>query len=239
MRSAAASYGPYGIRVNAVAPGLVETPLTETVLRAEATRKASEGMHALRRLGQPDDIAAAIEWLLDPATSWVTGQELGVDGGLGTVRARGGVGSMDPLGLLLLQLFATAALTGLIWTIQLVQYPGFLHMTGRGFRRVHTHHTMQITKVVLPLMAAELLVALYLIVNAPAGTPGWMPAVGAALVGVIWLSTAFVQVPLHGRLSMGLDEGAASRLVRTNWVRTIAWSARSALAAAWIAAVAS
>ena len=45
-------------------------------------------MHALQRIGQPDEVASAIEWLLDPAQSWVTGQVLGVDGGLGTVRPR-------------------------------------------------------------------------------------------------------------------------------------------------------
>ncbi len=86
--SAAASYGPRGVRVNAVAPGLVRTPLTEPLLAAPAAARASESMHVLGRLGEPDDVAAAIAWLLDPAQSWVTGQVLGVDGGLGAVRAR-------------------------------------------------------------------------------------------------------------------------------------------------------
>jgi 3-oxoacyl-[acyl-carrier protein] reductase len=43
-------------------------------------------MHALRRIGDPDDVASAIAWFLDPANSWVTGQVLGVDGGLGRLR---------------------------------------------------------------------------------------------------------------------------------------------------------
>jgi NAD(P)-dependent dehydrogenase (short-subunit alcohol dehydrogenase family) len=86
--SAAASYGPRGVRVNAVAPGLVRTPLTEPLLSAPAAAKASESMHVLGRLGEPDDVAAAIAWLLDPAQSWVTGQVLGVDGGLASVRSR-------------------------------------------------------------------------------------------------------------------------------------------------------
>ena len=45
-------------------------------------------MHALGRVGEPTDVARAIAWLLDPVQSWVTGQVIGVDGGLGTVRPR-------------------------------------------------------------------------------------------------------------------------------------------------------
>lgn len=86
--SAAASYGARNIRVNCVAPGLVETPLTSRITGNEAALKASQGMHALGRIGRPEDIASAIGWLLDPENDWVTGQVIGVDGGLGTVRPR-------------------------------------------------------------------------------------------------------------------------------------------------------
>ena len=86
--SAAATYGPRGIRVNCVAPGLVRTPMTARLTANEATLKMSTAMHALGRVGEPDDVAAAIEWLLSPQQSWVTGQVLGIDGGLGSIRAR-------------------------------------------------------------------------------------------------------------------------------------------------------
>lgn len=85
--SAAATYAPRNIRVNAVAPGLVRTPLTARLTGSEAALKASTAMHPLGRVGDPGDIASALEWLLSPAQSWVTGQVLGVDGGLGDLKA--------------------------------------------------------------------------------------------------------------------------------------------------------
>ncbi|MEX1279816.1 MAG: SDR family oxidoreductase, partial [Acidimicrobiia bacterium] len=87
-RAAAATYATRGIRVNAVAPGLVQTPMTERLTASDASREASLAMHALGRLGKPDDIVSAMTWLLDPANDWVTGQVIGIDGGLGSVRPR-------------------------------------------------------------------------------------------------------------------------------------------------------
>ena len=52
----------------------------------ERALEHSEKMHPLGRIGEPDDVASAITWLLDPANSWVTGQVIGVDGGLSTLR---------------------------------------------------------------------------------------------------------------------------------------------------------
>jgi NAD(P)-dependent dehydrogenase (short-subunit alcohol dehydrogenase family) len=87
-RSAAATYANRGIRVNAVAPGLVRTGLAAKITANPASERASRSMHALDRLGEPADVAAAIAWLLGPDAGWVTGQVYGVDGGLSTVRSR-------------------------------------------------------------------------------------------------------------------------------------------------------
>lgn len=86
--AAAASYAPRNIRINAVAPGLTRTPLTERITGNETVAKGSLAMHALGRFGEPADVASAMEWLLDPQQQWVTGQVIGVDGGLATARAR-------------------------------------------------------------------------------------------------------------------------------------------------------
>jgi NAD(P)-dependent dehydrogenase (short-subunit alcohol dehydrogenase family) len=87
--SAAASYASRGLRFNVVAPGLVRTPLTERITGNETAARASTAMHALGRLGEPADVASCMAWLLAPEQSWVTGQVIGVDGGLSAVRPRG------------------------------------------------------------------------------------------------------------------------------------------------------
>jgi NAD(P)-dependent dehydrogenase (short-subunit alcohol dehydrogenase family) len=86
--SAAATYASSNLRVNAVAPGLTETPMTAALTTNDTARRVSESMHALGRLGTPEDIARAIIFLLDPANAWITGQVLAVDGGLSRVRPK-------------------------------------------------------------------------------------------------------------------------------------------------------
>lgn len=87
-RAAAATYARHGIRINVVSPGLVRTPQAAGMLRSEAAEEASAKMHALGRIGEPEDIAPAVAWLLDPATTWVTGEVIAVDGGFRNVRGR-------------------------------------------------------------------------------------------------------------------------------------------------------
>lgn len=86
VRSAAMTYASKQIRVNAIAPGLVQTPLTQRVWGNARSADVSLAMHPLGRFGQPEEIARAIYFLVDPSNAWITGQVLGVDGGLGTLK---------------------------------------------------------------------------------------------------------------------------------------------------------
>lgn len=92
-QSAAATYACFNIRVNCVAPGLTRTPLTQPLTRHAASLKASTALHPLGRIGEPEEVASAIRWFLDPQQSWVTGQVLAVDGGLSSIQARAAVSS--------------------------------------------------------------------------------------------------------------------------------------------------
>ena len=87
-RSAAATYASANLRFNVVAPGLTATKMTAKVTENASSRKVSEAMHALRRIGEPTDVAAAITFLLTPTNAWITGQVLAVDGGLSTLMPR-------------------------------------------------------------------------------------------------------------------------------------------------------
>ena len=123
------------------------------------------------------------------------------------------------------QAAATFAMTGVIWLVQLVQYPGFSRVGAAEFAGFHRHHCRAIGWVVGPLMVLELLTALALAVM---GQPIWFWRLMLAALVVIWLSTALWQGPAHGRLTReGPRPDLIRALVRGNWLRTILWSVRS------------
>jgi NAD(P)-dependent dehydrogenase (short-subunit alcohol dehydrogenase family) len=82
-RSLASEFAPK-VRVNAVAPSLTNTPLADKLINAEAKLKSAEDRHPLKKIGQPNDIANAVLYLLD--ANWVTGQIISVDGGMSALR---------------------------------------------------------------------------------------------------------------------------------------------------------
>lgn len=86
--SAAATYASRNLRFNAVAPGMVSTQATSKIINNPTALKASISNHPLGRIGQPEEIASLIAWLIDPNNSWITGQVIAIDGGLSTLRSR-------------------------------------------------------------------------------------------------------------------------------------------------------
>lgn len=87
--SAAATYAARGLRINVVAPGLVRAGMTERIFASAPSLAASVALHPLGRTGEPIDVARAIAFLLDEHSGFITGQVLGVDGGLATLKTRG------------------------------------------------------------------------------------------------------------------------------------------------------
>ena len=127
---------------------------------------------------------------------------------------------------------ATAMLCGLIWFVQVVHYPMFRHVGNAQFIEYERIHQQRTTWIVVPLMLIELVTGVWIALAGLA--PFWLAWTGVGLIGLLWLSTACVQVPLHARLSRGWDDRAGRLLVLTNWVRTGAWSARVVIAALMI-----
>jgi Tropinone reductase 1 len=83
-RNLASEWAPEGIRVNAVAPWYIWTPLAQPVLDVDAYREAVLARTPLGRIGEPEEVAAAVAFLCLPAASYITGQCLAVDGGFTT-----------------------------------------------------------------------------------------------------------------------------------------------------------
>lgn len=131
--------------------------------------------------------------------------------------------------LLLTNLASTLFMTGVIWFVQVVHYPLFASTDGAEFRAYEQRHTALTTWVVAPPMLIESASAVLLFWFRPTGATTWQLSLGLALTAAIWLSTAIVQVPCHEALSRGFDSVLHQRLVRTNWVRTAAWSLRGLL----------
>lgn len=132
--------------------------------------------------------------------------------------------------ILLVHAAATLFMVGVIWFVQLVHYPLFAAVGADSFNAYGRLHTGWTSLVVGPPMLVEALLSLMLVLEPPAALPKPGLWLGLALVAVLWLSTAFVQVPLHGILSQGFDTAVHARLVQTNWLRTILWTLRGGLA---------
>lgn len=132
-------------------------------------------------------------------------------------------------GILLIHAAVATFLCGLIWTVQVVHYPLFARVGDVQFARYEREHQERIGRIVVPAMLLELTAAAWLVAFAPTGlrAAAWL---GAALLVSVWLVTAFASVPGHHRLAQGFEPAVHRRLVRTNWIRTAAWTARAGLA---------
>ena len=132
--------------------------------------------------------------------------------------------------LVIAHVVATIAMAGLIWFVQVVHYPLMARVGEAGFVQYEAAHVRLTTVVVAPFMLTELTTAVWLWLEWV--EPRWMTNWGLGLLFVVWISTAVFQVPCHRVLERGFDASVVKRLVVTNWIRTLGWSARAALAMA-------
>lgn len=131
--------------------------------------------------------------------------------------------------LLILQLVSTLGMVGVIWFVQVVHYPLFGKVGISGFRDYEQDHQRRTTLVVAPLMLIEAVTAVALLWLRPDSIPPSLAAAGLGLVALLWASTFLWQVPAHERLAKTFDSATHRNLVRSNWLRTLAWSARGVL----------
>lgn len=137
-------------------------------------------------------------------------------------------------GWFIAHLAATAAMVGFIWTIQLLVYPMMASVPADAFAAYEAVHQRRVTRLLTLLAPAELATAVAVVVVA-SDVPSWLTVGAGALLAAIWVSTGAFYAPLHGRLAEGFDPTLHRRLVRSNWLRTLAWTARGGAAAAMVA----
>lgn len=133
---------------------------------------------------------------------------------------------------------STGLMAGLVWFVQVVHYPLFASVGEEKFKAYSAAHQSRTTLIVAPLMLIEAASAIGLLLLWPTEAgPRTLAIASVVLLAAVWVSTFAVQVPMHAKLAGGFDSGVHRRLVATNWVRTLAWSARAVIATLMVGAL--
>lgn len=132
-----------------------------------------------------------------------------------------------------IECYAAWFLAGLIWTVQAVHYPLMRFVPAASFAEFSRRHQQQITWIVAPAMLIEL--AACLATSYRFAGQSMMHILAAVILAAIWLSTYFVQVPLHGSFLKTKDDRQLDRLVTSNWIRTAGWTTRAIILAILLA----
>lgn len=130
---------------------------------------------------------------------------------------------------------ATWFMVGLIWTIQVVHYPLFALVGANSFASYEAAHTRRIGSLLVLPAITEVVTGAALLWSRPPAVPLALVLAGGVLLVILWVTTALVQVPTHRALGDSWTPEAGSRLVASNWARTIGWTLRGVLVAAMIA----
>lgn len=128
---------------------------------------------------------------------------------------------------------STLFMTGVIWFVQIVHYPLFKNIGKSEFLSYEQSHQTRTTFVVAGTMILELTTGFYIAWQPPLSINYPSTLWNLGLLGVIWASTFLFQVPAHEKLSQDPSHEVMARLVNTNWIRTLAWTARSMIVLSW------
>jgi hypothetical protein len=140
------------------------------------------------------------------------------------------------IGTTLLVTHAASALilVGLIWTVQVVHYPLMAMVGDDRFVAYESAHAPRMAAVVMLPWTLQGLTTAWLLLARPAGVPTWSIAVAAVTAVLSVAVTVVWSVPAHERLVAGFNATIHHRLVRTNWIRTWAWTLHGANAVAML-----
>jgi len=126
--------------------------------------------------------------------------------------------------VLLLHIFTTFFMTGLCWFVQIVHYPLFRMIPEKVFPS-YEKKNIKTGFITIPIMVTELLTGLYLLYN----NQNLFFFLNIVFLGIIGLSTVIFQGPIHLKLRQNVSPELISRLIQTNWIRTISWTVRTCL----------
>jgi hypothetical protein len=116
------------------------------------------------------------------------------------------------------------ALLMLIWLVQVIIYPSFRNIPEVIFPKYHRWYGIRISFFVFPLMICEILLLILLAIDT---NRTFVVYSSFSMVGAVWLSTLLLQVPIHLKIDVEKNDDLIERLVKTNWIRTAAWSIKA------------
>ena len=133
--------------------------------------------------------------------------------------------------LLTIHTLITFLTTGVVLCVAFVHYPLFAKVGEQTWAAYHEAHVRAIGPLIAPLMFAELVTAILVLVPGASGKLPWQAIPATALLAIAWIATFAFAVPAHTKLATTFDAPTFQALLTANWIRTIAWSGRSVLLA--------
>ena len=134
--------------------------------------------------------------------------------------------------IVITHLVSSLTMVGMIWTVQIVHYPLMALVGPERFAAYETAHAPRMAAVVLLPWTVQGLTTTWLLIAPPAGVRATLILATAVAALVPVLVTVLASIPAHMRLAAGFDADVHARLVGTNWIRTVAWTAHAVLAVA-------